>query len=71
MGESITQTIIIALEHEMMRIKGKRREPEERDQPVAISRRCASLPDIDVRSEDEILGYDEQGMRPNPLSVSL
>ena len=28
---------------------------------MAISRRCSSLPDLDARSAEEILGYDERG----------
>jgi antitoxin VapB len=28
----------------------------------AISHHCASLPVLDSRSEDEILGYDENGI---------
>jgi len=28
----------------------------------AIGQHCASLPDLDARSPDELCGYDEQGM---------
>jgi hypothetical protein len=28
---------------------------------IAISKRCAALPDLDTRSPDEILGYNEFG----------
>jgi len=28
---------------------------------IAIGRRCSSLPDLDTREADEILGYDETG----------
>ncbi len=28
----------------------------------ALGRECAALPDIDTRSPDEIVGYDETGM---------
>jgi antitoxin VapB len=28
----------------------------------AIALRCAALPLLDARSEDEVLGYDEQGL---------
>ncbi len=28
---------------------------------MAISRRCSSLPDLDTRDAEEILGYDEKG----------
>jgi hypothetical protein len=28
---------------------------------MAIGRRCSSLPDLDTRSAEEILGYDAKG----------
>jgi hypothetical protein len=31
---------------------------------LAISQRCAELPELDTRSADEILGYDKNGL-PN------
>jgi hypothetical protein len=31
-------------------------------QILAIGARCATLPDLDVRSDDEILGYDLDGL---------
>jgi hypothetical protein len=27
-----------------------------------IARRCAALPDLDCRTDEEILGYDERGL---------
>lgn len=35
---------------------------EKFERLMAISRRCAVLPILDHRSEDEILGYDENGI---------
>jgi len=32
------------------------------DELDAISHHCASLPILDGRTEDEILGYDDQGL---------
>ena len=29
---------------------------------MEISRRCAALPELDARSADEIIGYDENGI---------
>jgi hypothetical protein len=29
---------------------------------MEIGRHCAALPDVDTRSPDEIVGYDEAGM---------
>ncbi len=28
---------------------------------IQISERCTALPDLDTRTADEILGYDERG----------
>ncbi len=36
--------------------------PRLRDEIVAIGKRCASLPVLDPRSPEEILGYDEHGL---------
>jgi hypothetical protein len=30
--------------------------------PLEIGAHCAALPDVDSRTPDEILGYDEAGM---------
>lgn len=62
---TITQTIIVALEHEMLRVKGRKREPDALSEILAISRRCSALPDLDTRSVDEIFGYDESGIIPH------
>ena len=32
-----------------------------RDAIIQISERCTALPDLDTRTADEILGYDERG----------
>ena len=37
--------------------------PEERFAAIMeISRRCAALPELDPRSADDIVGYDENGL---------
>ena len=37
--------------------------PDERFKAIMeISRRCAALPELDPRSADEIIGYDENGI---------
>ncbi|MBI3097014.1 MAG: antitoxin [Planctomycetes bacterium] len=33
-----------------------------RDDLLAIGRGCAALPTLDIRSADEILGYDRNGL---------
>ena len=60
-GESLTEAIIHALEERLERLKGRRSAPDLAEAVMAISRRCRSLPDLDTRSADEILGYDEKG----------
>jgi antitoxin VapB len=60
-GESLTNAIIRSLEERLERLKGRRSAPDLAETLMAIGRRCSSLPDLDTRSADEILGYDEKG----------
>jgi antitoxin VapB len=63
-GESLTDAIIHALEERLERLerlKGRRSVPDVTEALMAISRRCRSLPDLDTRTADEILGYDDRG----------
>jgi len=46
----------------LVREEGKRSAGRLEDELLAIGRRCAALPDLDRRSPDEILGYDEVGL---------
>lgn len=32
------------------------------DEILALGRRCAALPDLDLRSADALVGYDENGL---------
>jgi antitoxin VapB len=61
-GESMTEAILKALRERLQRELGHRRPWRLVDQLDEIAIRCASLPIIDDRSEDEILGYDEKGL---------
>lgn len=60
-GESLTEAVIRSLEERLERLKGRRSAPDLAETLMAIGRRCSSLPDLDTRSADEILGYDEKG----------
>ncbi len=60
-GESITAAVINALRERLAREEGRTSIPELKDEILAIGKRCAALPDLDQRSADEILGYDEHG----------
>jgi len=61
-GENITQVIIHALENHMERLRGQRIYPDTIEEIMNISSRCSSIPDIDKRTPDEILGYNKIGV---------
>jgi antitoxin VapB len=61
-GETLTAAVIVALKERLARLKGRRRRRPLREELREIGRRCASLPTLDTRSEEEILGYDERGL---------
>ena len=61
-GENITETIIKALQERLIREEGKSLLPQLKDELLKISQRCSALPDLDKRSPDEILGYDQHGL---------
>ncbi len=62
-GESLTEAVRLALAERL------ERETLRRGQAGGLAARlrdigehCAALPDLDPRSPDEIVGYDETGM---------
>jgi antitoxin VapB len=61
-GDTLTGAITRALEERLERIRGPKEGPELAARLRAISERCAALPDVDSRPENEILGYDEHGL---------
>lgn len=61
-GETITEVVIEALREKLLREQGKRAPVELKEALLSIGQRCASLPDKDKRSSDDILGYDDQGI---------
>jgi antitoxin VapB len=61
-GESLTDAIVRALHERLQRVTGRHRPMGLADQLDDIAKRCAALPVIDERSEDEILGYDAKGL---------
>jgi antitoxin VapB len=62
-GESITAAVVVAMKERLEREERKRGNLESRLAEIrAITAHCASLPTLDSRSEDEILGYDENGI---------
>ncbi len=61
-GESVTAAIRRAAEERLQRVRANRSVRSLAAEILEIGRRCASLPDLDTRTADEILGYDEHGL---------
>jgi antitoxin VapB len=62
-GETITIAITVALRQRLNLVERKSLSKAALLEEIrAISHHCASLPVLDTRSEDEILGYDENGI---------
>jgi antitoxin VapB len=62
-GETVPEAVVNALRERLQRERGRTvGEPGLREKILAIGARCASLPILDARSPEEILGYDEQGL---------
>lgn len=60
-GTTVTHAITVALEEALRRTRGRKVAPSMREAITEISERCAALPDLDTRTPDAILGYDERG----------
>ena len=60
--ETLTETIGRAVEERLLRLRGRRLMPSRLEAILGVSRRCAALPDVDMRSPEEILGYGECGV---------
>jgi antitoxin VapB len=61
-GESLTTAIQKALEERLDRLDRQRRVSTLTAQLQDILHRVDNLPDLDPRSPDEIIGYDEYGV---------
>ena len=61
-GESLTAAIRRALEERLARLERRRSPAQRRALAEVICRQVQALPDLDGRSADEILGYDENGL---------
>ncbi len=61
-GESLTEAVLNALRERLTREQGRVKTPRLREELRAIRKRCATLPVLDARSPEAILGYDEQGV---------
>ena len=61
-GESLTRAVGTAVRERLERVRARRGARRLADELDEISARCAALPVLDDRSEDDILGYDEHGL---------
>ena len=61
-GETITQTVLTALWERLEREKEKQGRPVSlKEAMLRIGQECASLPILDNRCPEEILGYNKKG----------
>ena len=62
-GESITVAVTIAMRERLKREERKREDKRQLIADiVALADHYASLPVFDARTEDEIMGWDENGL---------
>jgi antitoxin VapB len=61
-GETKTAAVTKALRDRLMRVRRERTRRSLVDELGEIADHCASLPVLDSRTPDEILGYDEIGL---------
>jgi antitoxin VapB len=61
-GESLTGAIQKSLEERLERLNSNRRSHILAAQIDDILQRVDALPDLDPRTPDEIIGYDEDGL---------
>ena len=61
-GESVTTAVRRAAEERLQRVRRQRAGRNLAAEILEIGRRCAALPDLDARTADEIIGYDEHGL---------
>ncbi len=61
-GETKTQAVTKALQDRLDRIRRQRSGRSLAEELDDVALHCASLPVLDGRRTDEILGYDENGL---------
>ena len=61
-GESLTEAVRRALEERLKRVAPRKPDGALVRRLTAIAKECAALPELDPRSAEEIIGYDENGL---------
>lgn len=64
-GESKAEAVTKALRDRLARVRRDRTKRRLADELEEIAEQCASLPVLDSRPAEEILGYDEAFLRAN------
>lgn len=60
-GETLTAAVVKSLRERLARVR-RRQGRCLSEEILKIGRRCSELPIEDERSDDDILGYDENGL---------
>jgi antitoxin VapB len=61
-GENLTEAVTTSLRERLNRERRRRGKGQTMAHRLrTLARECASLPDVDPRSPDEIIGYDDHG----------
>jgi len=61
-GESVPEAVARALREQLAREKRRQQSEGLTERLLAIGQECASLPVLDQRTPEEILGYNDQGV---------
>ena len=61
-GRSMTEVVREALAERLERENRRRGDPALLEELTRIADRCAARPVLDARSDEEIIGYDSQGL---------
>jgi antitoxin VapB len=61
-GEPVGEAVTVALKERLDRVGRRQIRKPDREAIAAILADFRSLPDLDMRSPDEILGYNEAGL---------
>ena len=61
-GESITEAVALAVEERLRRLRWAPEQELARREVEALLSELDALPELDARSPEEILGYDEEGL---------
>jgi antitoxin VapB len=61
-GESKTEAVTKALKDRLARVQRRKTRRRLADELDEIGQHCASLPLLDSRSNEETLGYDQDGL---------